>query len=258
MKKVYFNYLNNVLAIVKKYYALKEHLASLPEGHLYEVNTPGKGVLYYKYHKGKQIYVSKKNTALLKKFRMKADEEAKLSELKRIADLISNKAIRIMLEYLSSSENPSFKPSVSEENYMREELKHKTIHGELVRTKSEVIIADILCELGIVYLYEKELNTKYGRIYPDFTVIHPFTGEIYYIEHLGMMDNDKYADNWSFKLRKYDSIGISESNYLITTTEEFGVIDADVIKEKFEEIFTVKRFNLLLKYAEKEFPRKRI
>jgi hypothetical protein len=38
-------------------------------------------------------------------------------------------------------------------------------------------------------------------IYPDFTIRHPVTGEVYYWEHFGMMDNENYAHNVYSKLQ---------------------------------------------------------
>ena len=63
----------------------------------------------------------------------------------------------------------------------------------MVRSKSEVIIADILYKLGIPYVYEKKLKTREGAVYPDFTVRHPYEGNTYYLEHAGMLDKADYA-----------------------------------------------------------------
>ena len=49
---------------------------------------------------------------------------------------------------------------------------HKTAKGEMVRSKSEVIIADLLYMYGIEYDYEKTLYSEKERIpiNPDFTI----------------------------------------------------------------------------------------
>lgn len=55
--------------------------------------------------------------------------------------------------------------------------RQKLIHpiretDERVRSKSEVIIADILNQEGIPYRYECPLQLKgWGKVYPDFTVL---------------------------------------------------------------------------------------
>ena len=46
-----------------------------------------------------------------------------------------------------------------------------TNNGEIVRSKSEKIIADLLFMLGIPYVYECPLDTPGGTIYPDFTIL---------------------------------------------------------------------------------------
>lgn len=56
-------------------------------------------------------------------------------------------------------------------------------------------------------------------IYPDFTIRHPVTGEVYYWEHFGMMDNENYAHNVYSKLQLYQSAGIIPSMQLLTTFE---------------------------------------
>ncbi len=58
----------------------------------------------------------------------------------------------------------------------------------MVRSKSEVIVADTLTRLGISYEYEKELSATDNPSdfkLPDFTV--SYVGDTYYWEHLGML-----------------------------------------------------------------------
>jgi len=87
-----------------------------------------------------------------------------------------------------------------------------TNRGERVRSKSEKIIADELNRHQIPYKYEKPLelivNGKKKEFYPDFTVLNKTTGEIKYIEHLGMMDNPNYYKNVLSKLDVYEKNGL--------------------------------------------------
>ena len=58
----------------------------------------------------------------------------------------------------------------------------------MVRSKSEVIVADILTSLGISYEYEQKLPSKDDPNdfkLPDFTV--SYEGDTFYWEHLGML-----------------------------------------------------------------------
>ena len=57
-----------------------------------------------------------------------------------------------------------------EDSFYEESLIHFTLGGEMVRSKSEVIIANLLHERGIVYKYEKKLIENDGYKRPDFTL----------------------------------------------------------------------------------------
>jgi hypothetical protein len=92
---------------------------------------------------------------------------------------------------------------------------HKTLSGDLVRSKSEVIIANILFDRNIPFFYEKMLYAPDGSCYlPDFT-IH-CNGTEYYWEHLGMLESEDYARNWNKKVRWYQNYF---PDRLITTKE---------------------------------------
>ena len=64
---------------------------------------------------------------------------------------------------------------------------HKTVRGELVRSKSEVIIANALHYNGLDYEYEPELRLEDKVKRPDFKVEDYDTGVVWYWEHCGMM-----------------------------------------------------------------------
>lgn len=118
--------------------------------------------------------------------------------------------------------------------YYEERLIHKTSKGEMVRSKSEVIVANILYMLGIDYTYEESLDVC-GRTYlPDFTLRHK--GETAYLEHLGLLGDEKYNKNWECKIEEYIKVGISEAkgNLVITKDNPNGSIDAALIEEKIK------------------------
>ena len=80
---------------------------------------------------------------------------------------------------------------------------HQALTGDMVRSKSEVIIANLLHERGIEFRYEKPLYaTAEGTMYlPDFTLL--WRGEEYYWEHLGRLDLPEYREKWAFKEQWY-------------------------------------------------------
>jgi hypothetical protein len=93
-----------------------------------------------------------------------------------------------------------------------------TENGERVRSKSEVIIANLLKDKDINYTYEETLQIGDIKLHPDFTII--INNKIYYWEHLGMLNNEKYIADWKRKKQTYASAEITENNNLIVTTEE--------------------------------------
>jgi hypothetical protein len=87
-------------------------------------------------------------------------------------------------------------------------LIHRTSRGILVRSKSEVIVADPLTRLGMSYDYEMRLPSR-GDIHdfrlPDFTV--HFAGDTYFWEHLGMLDVPSYRESWDRTKAWYEKNG---------------------------------------------------
>ena len=94
-----------------------------------------------------------------------------------------------------------------------------TRRGLRVRSKSEVIIADILDELEIPFLYEKPLKLKSGIIHPDFTLLNIKNRKEVYWEHFGMMDDIEYRNNAFYKIRQYESSGLYQYDSVIWTFE---------------------------------------
>ena len=119
-----------------------------------------------------------------------------------------------------------------------EQLIVKTISGNIVRSKSEAIIDSVLFDKNIPFRYEAILELGGIILYPDLTIKHPYTGEIIYWEHFGMMENETYRENAYNKLKLYGQNGIIPSINLITTFEtkshpiDSGKIQ-QIVKEKF-------------------------
>lgn len=95
-----------------------------------------------------------------------------------------------------------------------------TEKGERVRSKSEVIIADILYREGIPYKYECPLTLKgLGKIHPDFTTLNVRKRKVVYWEHLGMMDDVEYVETAINRKEIYERNGIFLGDNLILTFE---------------------------------------
>lgn len=87
--------------------------------------------------------------------------------------------------------------------FLEERLIHLTLHGELVRSKSELIIADNLHREGVRYSYERPLALDGFLKFPDFTIDDEDTNITYYWEHCGMLGDANYRERWEAKQRWY-------------------------------------------------------
>lgn len=122
--------------------------------------------------------------------------------------------------------------------FLERGLIHRTTRGELVRSKSEVIIADLLHALDVPYLYEQSFVGPDGSVrYPDFTVDDAESGRRLLIEHLGMLDRPDYVRRWEAKRSWYEAAGVvpvefGQSAVGLLTTSEIGGFDAASIKSK--------------------------
>lgn len=88
-------------------------------------------------------------------------------------------------------------------------LIHRTRKGVAVRSKSEVIIADLLFAKGIDFQYERPLVAADGSWRsPDFTIEDDTAGTTIYWEHLGMLHRPAYRQKWERKLGWYRANGV--------------------------------------------------
>jgi len=131
--------------------------------------------------------------------------------------------------------------------FLEEHLIHRTRRGDLVRSKSEVIIADLLHALGINYHYERTLTAPDGTWRaPDFTVIDDDSGARVFIEHLGMLHDPSYKERWEKKLAWFrvqsilpDTEGGGENGtLLITRDDEKGGIDSADIERRIKKLLS--------------------
>nr|MBQ8253795.1 hypothetical protein [Lachnospiraceae bacterium]MBQ8253819.1 hypothetical protein [Lachnospiraceae bacterium] len=132
------------------------------------------------------------------------------------------------------------KESYSTNPYYPEQRVYSTKKDERVRSKSEVMLADMYYEMGIPYRYEAELVLQNGKKkYPDFTLLKVSTREIIYHEHLGLLDDGEYRENNLAKLEEYRKNGIYSGKNLILTYEAEGhYLNIKDIKKQIAGIFT--------------------
>lgn len=88
--------------------------------------------------------------------------------------------------------------------YRPEQLKHPAMDGTLMRSKSEVIIANIMLMAGIPFVYEVPMFIDGQMILPDFKILSLVDLKtVIIIEHQGMVFVDDYADKFMRSLKQY-------------------------------------------------------
>lgn len=95
-----------------------------------------------------------------------------------------------------------------------------TTKDEHVRSKSEMIIANLLNTKGIPYHYEAPVKINSSlTFHPDFLCLNKRTRKEFYWEHCGMMDNSEYSGNLVKRLAIYAQKNIIPGKNLILTME---------------------------------------
>ena len=164
---------------------------------------------------------------------MKYASELNSDIAKRFTDLFAD---------VFPDDQDSHRPQITKvgETFFDDKLIHKTARGELVRSKSEVIIADALFHNNLDYQYEPELVLEGKVKRPDFKIIDADTGDVWYWEHCGMLSDAKYAKRWADKEKFYAKNGIIRGQNLIVTEEYDGEgLDSHKINEMIKEFFMI-------------------
>ena len=129
---------------------------------------------------------------------------------------------------------------------------HTTVRGEKRRSKSEVIISNLLDEYKVRYEYEEPLywddeipyslqsiawqNKLPQKVLPDFTIKMSDGRDIYW-EHLGLLSEEEYRKKWSDKLLFYFLQGINQGDRLIVTCDDAeGRFDSSIAASIIEKL----------------------
>ena len=243
-------------------------LEKAPEGCLKWQNRNGKTYYYHQFkkeNKWQRNFIRKEDIALAKLFAQKHYYIAirpilkrKLKVLKSFLENYSIHELEKVYEELSPERKTLVKPlqfsvneklekweqEVYEKNMMySENLRYKTEQGDMVRSKSEVIIANIMYHhrKDILYKYERPLElmdrTRKKVIYPDFTIINKHTGEITYWEHAGRLDDPQYANEFVKKLNTYIANDLLPGRDVIISVETQNTpLDIRAVQKLVEQV----------------------
>jgi len=108
----------------------------------------------------------------------------------------------------------------------------------MVRSKSELVIANMLYQLGITYQYEPKYEGLLvpGIVRPDFMFADP-AGDAIIWEHLGMLTRDDYRQSWKRKREWYLQNGFVEGvSLFITQDDEKGGLDSEDVRNIAKQI----------------------
>ena len=282
MIKIYRNNVNKVMQpanaeIAKLEDMLKkidDQLASAPSGSLKCHKKDGQAYYYNAYMakdsdkedniKWKNEYI-KKDSPLAKELankqyytKLRVAVTNNLNQLKRFINKYQENKIDEIYDSLSDERKRlvtplqlSIKEQVriwDEEEYEKnnsypENLRYETDQGDLVRSKSEVIIANILYKhrKDIIYKYEKPLSLvidgRERQVHPDFSIINVHTGKITYWEHAGLMDDAHYATEFVRKMNAYVYNGLIPGKDVIVSYETQELpLDIGVVKKMVNQI----------------------
>ena len=129
----------------------------------------------------------------------------------------------LLMEKDQQSEKPwqkwKYAPYSRNQNYL-EHLKYTTVvPGLLVRSKSEAMIVDALERHGVPYHYDEYICLNGEFIAVDFVCLNVKTGEFYYWDHRGMMNDPDYIKKTLYCENLFYSNGFIPWINMIVTTE---------------------------------------
>ena len=236
------NYLRKSIAIVE------EQLKEAPDGRLVIDHKQEHPQFYIcmkerqnKYYRRKYLKKSEADLASLlaqKDYNQRLISEAKkqLSHISSAIDLLQNdQSLSLIYGNLSKIRKELVNPVIPDnELYIRlwESVSYtpgyfdkdvstfETERGEIVRSKSEKILADKFYLMNIPYRYEYKITFQNGQSRrPDFMLLNVRTRKEFFWEHAGMMDNPSYMDDFVSKINLYETNGIIQGKNLIITYE---------------------------------------
>lgn len=170
-----------------------------------------------------------------------------LNRVKKAYDKLPEKYFFMPLSRFSSSGERENKELLSQEqliewsraeyeqsDYKPEKKIHITSEGVRVRSKSELIIAELLYIQDIPFRYEEMLTIANRKFAPDFTILRE-DGALVYWEHCGMPNNPAYMASHKDKLSKYEAAGIVPwKNLIITYDEPDGTLNIGIIESEIQ------------------------
>ncbi len=238
---------------------LEKQLTHFPKGHLICIQN-GKYIKMQHILDGKPTTISTKNREFASQLMQKKYLDACLQDLNtekkaidaylkqyqnysaKVDQLLQKPAYKKMLsssmkplsQELSDWAEESFETNPSHSD----QLRYPCLSGHVVRSKSEVLIDQTLYFHQIPFRYECQLKLGEVTLYPDFTIRHLHSGELFVWEHFGKIDIPSYAQNAFQKMQLYTAFGYIPTINLITTFEtKDHPLTAKIIENVIQQYF---------------------
>lgn len=113
--------------------------------------------------------------------------------------------------------------------------------GVKMRSKSELIIADVLRKKGIPYRHEYPLNLldpetqRMKTVFPDFMILRVRDRKVLFWEHLGLLEKPDYFRKNILKIRTYEMNGYLPGYSLIVSFEtSFAPLNIKLVEQMIE------------------------
>ena len=217
-------------------------LENAPEGSLIIRCIRGKIRYYHKNADGKEKYIPQGNEAFVRALAQKSYNRKLLQLLNAMEQAIQlflklcpESSIEELYRTLSPHRQTLVTPLFpTQEQYIQEWLSKPytpkgfypgdttafyTKKGLRVRSKSELLIAELLDSLNIPYKYECPLVLNGITIYPDFTILDVKNRCEVYLEHCGMLGDQDYSTSFVERNALYESNQLFQGKRVILTFE---------------------------------------
>ena len=239
---------------------IEKKLKVLPEGRIVVRRQNGNVYYYFAKPKTKDRYLTKADSALIsqllqKRYLKEVLKAAKneLAALSKMLSLYPDDLPEELYEKLPEELRMGVEPVIlGNEQDAREWMAepfvgkpfkddapvYKTIKGERVRSKSEVMIADRMFFRGVPYKYECPIMIEGQVIHPDFTMKRMSDNKLIYHEHCGRMDDPEYVNDLVERVNLYNQAGIMQGDRLTFSFETADKpLDNRVIDRLIDEFF---------------------
>lgn len=226
-----------------------------PKGHLYVRKRKTKISYYHVLDNKKHVNINKDeeliemllNKAIAVKMKTKCKrnlvilklQQEKYESTPQVLDFVPDKLIDAYMNHIRLKGEKWQNEKYVHPAFDLERHIHETIVDILVRSKSEVIITNLLCHYGIPFRYEERFPEpdEDGRYYyPDFTILLPDGSRLYW-EHLGMLSKKKYCERTAEKLYHYQHHGVYiGKNLILTQDDNEGSCNSAFIQQVIENV----------------------